>query len=435
MSLRIRLTAVSSMLILIGMLLGIAFQVVQARQRVSEELDAATELVSQLLDAILPPPAGSANTELNSNLLAKLERIEAVRHLDIRVLRNGESLMTLSAAQANLTAPRWFIRLVQVPELEHRRALDASGSQVLEVRSNAAAEINEIWQESRDFLFLLLLILLVFNGFLYVTVGRWLAPVQRIVLTLERAEQGDFNDEVPTASLPELRTIADKLNQLTKVLRSSKAENARLAALSLQIQEDERRNLARELHDEMGQALSAIKAIAWSLAKRAQSVDANMRQGAEKISGIAADMSMHVKTMLGRLRPVLLDELGFIPALQHMVQEWNDHHKGCTCTLTIAPEFAELTDVQRIHLYRIVQEALTNVARHAQAKHVVLVLSANADFHVQIHDDGNGFDVQQPKTGMGLNGMRERCQALGGQLLLVTQPGAGVRYTLTFPRT
>src|SRR5690606_13237195 len=154
---------------------------------------------------------------------------------------------------------------------------------------------------------------------------------QQIVAGLEQVEQGDFSSQVKAASLPELQTIADKLNQLTSVLRSSQAENERLTRLSLQIQEEERRNLARELHDEMGQAISAVKAIAWSSLQRLQGQDQSLAHGAEKIGSIATEMSGHLRAMLNRLRPAILDELGLVPALQLMVQEWNDTHKGRQC--------------------------------------------------------------------------------------------------------
>jgi two-component system sensor histidine kinase UhpB len=318
--------------------------------------------------------------------------------------------------------------------VERLRPLTPSGAQAVLIRSDASAEIAEVWQESRNFLVVLLLVLLAFNAFLYFTIGRWLAPVQQIVAGLEQAEQGDFNSQVTIATLPELQTIAEKLNQLTTVLRSSKTENERLTRLSLQIQEEERRNLARELHDEMGQAISAVKAIAWSLLQRLHGQDESLARGAEKIGSIASEMSGQVRTMLSKLRPAILDELGLLPALQLMVQEWNETHKGRLCMLVADAGFPALDEQREIHLYRIVQEALTNVARHAEASHVQLELQAGNPLQVCISDNGKGFDPQQQVSGRGLAGMRERCQVLGGQLLLASRPGAGVRIVISFPQ-
>lgn len=431
MSLRTRLILLSTMLVLIGMLLGITFQVTQARKRVSDELQAASELAFQLVDTMLGS-VDVADTTGRTLLLSRLQGMEAVRHLDIRLVAGESVVPPLEPAATGMSAPSWFVRLVQVPEVVRQRRLDA-GTSVL-IRSDAAAEIGEVWQESRDFLVVLGLVLLVLNGILYVTIGRWLKPVQQIVDSLDHAEQGDFSGQVPAASLPELRTIVEKLNRMTTVLRSSQAENERLASLSLQIQEDERRNLARELHDEMGQALSAIKAIAWSLQQRTHNPESPLRLGAEKIGAIATTMSGHVRTMLGRLRPALLDELGLVAALQLMVQQWNQTHKGCECVLKVAPEYGEVAPELQIHVYRIVQEALTNIARYAAARQALVLMQAQQDFRILISDDGNGFDTRHKRPGIGLTVMRERCQALGGQMTVATKPGEGVRITINFPR-
>lgn len=432
LSLRARLIMLISMLLCVGMLLGVAFQVLQARRQVNEELQAAAELAFQLLDAMLgavddPDSTGKAV------LLARLQGLEAVRHLDIRLVAAGEQLPPVSAVAEVARAPRWFEQLVAPTQVVRQRELPGSGDRVV-IRSNASAEIGEVWQSSRVFLVVLGLVLVTLNGFFYVVIGRWLAPVKQIVDSLDHAEQGDFSVSVPLASLPELRTITDKLNQLTLVLRKSQAENERLASLSLQIQEEERHNLARELHDEMGQSLSAIKAIAWSLQQRTSNPESPLRQGAERIGAIAASMSGHVRSMLGRLRPVMLDELGLVQSLQLMVEQWNQAHRGCECVLSIAPEFAEVLPDLQIHVYRIVQEGLTNIARYAGARQAMVLLQAQQDFRIVISDDGKGFDVRRQRLGIGLTVMRERCQALGGQMQLDAKVGGGVRISINFPR-
>jgi two-component system sensor histidine kinase UhpB len=434
MSLRRRLIILSSLLMLAGMLLGLGYQVIQARNRVSDELVSATDLAWHLLDAMLPMESGNLEPTARDTMQNRLHTIEAVRHLDIRIIGASEQVLMLGALPAGRAAPDWFVRLVQVPEVERRHPLAAGSNETVVIRSNAAAEISEAWQDSKDFLVVLLLLLLGINGILYVTIGYWLAPVQLIVDSLTYAEQGDFTGQLPVASLPELRTITDKVNKLKAVLLSSKADNERLALMSLQIQEAERRNLANELHDEMGQSLSAIKAIAWSLQEQTKNRESTLEVGAEKIFAIATAMSGQVRTMLGRLRPALLDELGLVAAVRQMVREWNDNHSGCKCELTVAPAFSEVPLEQQIHVYRILQEALTNIATHANAKRAEVVMQAGESFQIVISDDGNGFDPHLQKLGRGISGMVDRCQALGGQLSLFSRPGLGVRLSMVFLR-
>src|SRR5690606_18579990 len=286
------------------------------------------------------------------------------------------------------------------------------------IRTNPADEVDEVWLETRNFMLVLVLVLLVVNGLLYFTLGRWLAPVNAIVAGLEDAEHGNFSGHIPQASLPELKAIAEKLNQLTTVLRTSKQENDRLTRKALQIQENERRHLARELHDEMGQSISAIKAIAFSIAQRMRDVDAMSAEGADRIGDISSDVSGHVRSMMSRLRPAILDEMGLVPALQVMVDEWNHNHRETFCSLRVSGSFDGLDGEQQISLYRIIQEALTNVARHAAAERVDVMLSADGIYRLVIADNGQGYDATVIQQGMGLTGIRERCQALNGNFAI-----------------
>src|SRR5690606_35289240 len=131
--------------------------------------------------------------------------------------------------------------------------------------------------------------------------------------------------------------------------------------------------------------------------------------------------------------PAVLDELGLIAALQSMVDEWDRVHRETFCSFRADGDFAALDADAQINLYRIVQEALTNVARPAQAERVDVVLTANnGRFELVIADDGCGYDPAAIRPGMGLAGIRERCQALKGNLSLLSSPGNGVRIELGF---
>lgn len=449
MTLRVRLSLIVSMLFLAGMLLGLSFLISNARQRVVDEVDAAASLTYQLLNLMLQRDEGD-----HAPLIEQLQSIDDVRHLDIRIIASdrdtpvaransteGPATTVAGSAEApppqteTAAVPAWFAWLVQTRPLDYRIPLDESGTAAILIRANPADEIAEVWMETRGFLIVLLLVLLILNGFLYFTLGRWLAPVSAIVTGLVDAEHGNFSGHIPQASLPEMKLIAGKLNQLTAVLRDSKADNERLTRRSLLIQEDERKHMARELHDELGQSISAIKAIAYSISQRTAGLDQMSAEGAARICGISNHISGHVRSMMSRLRPPVLDELGLVSALQVMIDAWNRDHSdtfGSFCSFRSAGDWSGLDADLQISIYRIIQEALTNVARHASAERVDVVLTEAGS--ISIVDNGCGYDQDRVKSGMGLTGIRERCQAHGAEFRLVTGVGKGVSITIRFPQ-
>ncbi len=432
MSLRIRLSIIVSLIFLTGMVLGVSFLISNAKQRVAEEVESTATLTFQLLDSLLSNANNSLITQDKSVLLQSLLAIEDARHMNISIESSDSTIPDDSFPGLDIEAPSWFVRLVQSETLEFRKPIGDFSQEVIIIRTNPADEIAEVWLESRNFMIVLLMVLLVINSILYITVGRWFQPVKMIVGGLENVEQGDFSGHISQTSLPELKAISDKLNQLTKVLRTSKNENDRLRERSISIQEEERRHLAQELHDEMGQSISAIKAIAFSISERTENIDEMSSQGAKNIGSISNHVRDHVRSMMLRLRPSILDELGLVPALEHMVDEWNDHHKDVFCKLEIEGEFEELDANQRINIYRIIQEALTNVAKHAEATEVEIQLSKNEEFHLSIKDNGRGFNPETNQKGMGFIGIKERVQALGGNLDIVAAPEEGARLEIEF---
>lgn len=419
MSLRIRLSIIVTLLFLTGMCLGVSLQISHASSRVSSEVDSTAELTWRMLDALIPLPAERITDSEIDELVADLQALQDLRHMEISI--EGENRVDMVSAETQeINAPSWFVRMVTPEPRTFIHALGGENNERIIIRSNPADEIEEVWLESRNILLVLLLILLLVNTILFFILGRWLKPVEAIVESLEDAEHGNFTGQVPRASLPELKLIADKLNQLTRVLQESKSENDRLTRRSLIIQEEERRFLAQELHDEMGQSISAIKAIAFSLSNNISVDTALAREGGQKIETIAARISERVRSMMSRLRPSVLDDLGLSKALEQMVDDWNDHH-DCFCSLRIHGDVTSLDQDKCINLYRIVQEALTNVAKHASASSVEITLSGNEqEVSLSIRDNGCGFDVAGTPRGMGIAGMEERIRALGGSFHLTS---------------
>jgi len=229
-------------------------------------------------------------------------------------------------------------------------------------------------------------------------------------------------------------------------LADALAENRRLSLSHVCVQEEERKELARELHDELGQHLNAIKINAVSIRDRASGRLPDAHAAALEIVQVADHIHGIIRGMLRRLRPVGLDELGLTAALEHVVQGWNARNPDVRARLQIDTDIDSMREQQNIAVYRLVQEALNNVGRHAQARTVAIHLAGAGrsgdgrketdNVVVTIRDDGVGSPVgrQDGAAGLGLVGMRERIEALSGSLAVEAQAGQGFRIIATIPR-
>jgi two-component system sensor histidine kinase UhpB len=225
-------------------------------------------------------------------------------------------------------------------------------------------------------------------------------------------------------------------NQLAAAL----AENQRLAQQYVELQEYERKALARDLHDELGQYLNVMKLDAVSIR--------DARVGEEALVGTASRALIDnvdrvyavVSNLIRQLRPVGLDELGIAAAVEYCANDWRARLPGVTIDLSIIGDFRELVEIKRLALFRLVQESLTNIARHAEATRVTIRIEragngehAGNEVVVVIADNGKGMDLEAPRAGLGLVGMRERVAALGGRLKLTSRPGGGLEITASIP--
>ena len=217
-----------------------------------------------------------------------------------------------------------------------------------------------------------------------------------------------------------IRDITHRKLQENKTL-SLLQQNRELTQRMFQIQEDERRYIARELHDEFGQWLTAIQFdvqnIANLLGKHSPKVDVCI----ESITNSARQIQDGIHTMIYSLRPTLLDELGLADSLQELVQKWQEIHPDITCHLELPDGLDDIVKDNIITLYRIVQESLTNVSKHAGATQVDVTLTyavngsnKHGSLLLCIKDDGIGFQPEGKTHGFGLLGMRERVLSSGG---------------------
>ena len=442
MSLRFRLSLLITLLFIAVLCAGSLYAIINARKTITEEIQSAALLTSNMLAASISALQSSEDPGLYDELLSELGKLETTRHLQIIIsldLGIGSASPLQPTLPLDSDAPSWFINLVKPPIMEFKRvitSIGASGTEII-IRADPSAEITEAWLETRNFLLLLLLFTALANLLIYIILGRDLAPIEAILSGLERIERGDYQLRLPKFTSVEFSRISARFNHLAAVLMQNREENRRLSRRSLEIQEEERRRLAQELHDELGQSLTAIKAIATTMEQTDGDTDQTVVESTRIIKTIADDMYGVARGMIRQLRPAVLDELGLVPAVQQLVDDWNSTHADTFCHLDIKGDCSKPAAVVKINIYRIIQESLTNVARHAEAKNVYISLE-NLQRHgdklaLKINDDGKGFDLNRTRKGMGLSGIQERVDSMGGEFHLATDLNNGVKFTIILP--
>ncbi len=213
----------------------------------------------------------------------------------------------------------------------------------------------------------------------------------------------------------------------------AETEQRRLARQIVKAQEQERKFLSLELHDAIGQTLSAVGMELGNLEKLRDGPASRFQALMDEIKKLNTGAVRAVKDLAAGLRPATLDELGLGPALRAHAREFS-RRGGVPVDVRIDGELTELPEDHRTCVFRIVQEALANCAKHSRARTVRIAVYGRRDLvRLTIQDDGEGFDTQAPRRGLGLVGIQERVRDLGGRATIGSQPGAGTVLEIELP--
>ena len=396
--------------ILLGLLLmTVAINLVSLRGDVAAEIRSSERLALALLDA------GRIDATL---------RDAPLRHIAISV--DGAAPAATDSPGARLAG--W---LGLAPGPGH---LVTIGGRVLRIAPNPASEIDErladivqLWST-----------LLFFSGATLVVAwwaaDRALRPVRALEAGLQRLADGEPDAALPRFALREFARVAAAIDHLAAALASAQHGQRRLAHQLIRVQEDERRTLAMELHDEVGQTLTAISLTAAYLGRHAQQLDSG------KIDECAHDLrrdvracSEQLRAMLSRLRPHSLEGPGLASALRDLLRNWQQRDCGIAFAVTMPDDLPPMDIDASLVLYRVVQEALTNVVRHSRASRcLVEIIVGDVGVTVRVEDDGCGLPAASPR-GCGLAGMAERLRMVGGHLRVANGAGGGVHLAASLP--
>ena len=442
MNLKIRINLIITLVLALVMFAGVWLTIVNARDDIRAEVDSTTVLALHLLDAEVSHYISDYEWANKDNKVAifRLQSLDNVRHLRIEFfdalgrLRDSNRPTTVHGDNA---PPNWFQRLMikvssslkatHRPIVVNNRLLGE-----LVITPEPSYEIAEIWHDTFGLLSLGIVFFIVVNGVVYWAVNSALRPLNNILSALTELEHGRLHARLPLFSLPELSNISGKFNAMAQTLENSMSNNHRLTQQIIRLQEDERKNIARDLHDEIGQHLTAINIDAAAILKAKKITSAHA--SAQAISAVAIQMMSIVREMLQRLRPAMLDELGLQPALQELIEAWQQRNRGISISTGISSQLDNINETIAITAYRIVQECLTNITKHANASLVTIeVEKSNEYLNLLVQDNGHGFNLYQISQGFGLAGMRERVEGLGGIFHLNASLDTGVLVKVCLP--
>ncbi len=422
----------SSLCILI---LGSGVAVWQARQSVEKEVDASVHLALQLITLSV------ADAPLFQRVedLSHFRSLQQTRHLSIQLQKPDGQIVNFTGdtepSDPEAMPPAWFIRLVQgqYPKVEHQIKTRDGKMLTLLIHAQPLDEITEVWQETLVFLSLILLLNIVTFVAVNLVFNKSLKSITEIVNVLEEIESGRYQHKLPAFAIEEFDNIAKAVNHMMVELEKTRQENRALTQHSLTIQEDERQRLSQELHDEFGQSLTAIKVMAVTVGRQT----ANAEKITASIMGICDHLMAVVRTMMQQLHPLVLTELGLKATLDEMVNQWSERNPNLNLAINCSDEVDDIDKNIIIQTFRVIQEGLTNVARHAQAHLVTVDLeiqdSPQVSLQLKIQDDGQGCDLSNLNRGFGLLGIKERIKSLNGEINLLSKPGEGMTITALIP--
>ena len=273
-------------------------------------------------------------------------------------------------------------------------------------------------------------------------------PLQKVVMGLQAMEGGSYGTRLPAMHGKEAKVMGEAFNAMAQSVQDGIAAQtqAREATLALAqnreltqvIQtriEEVRGQIARELHDELGQQVTAIKSLGQAMALRAKGVDSHTENAARMVIESADAIYEEVHQLVSQLRPLALDRFGLQDALQDLVEDARSRHPDTRIDLHLQTPLEDMESSLATATYRIVQESLNNALRHAQASQITILLSAlDHQLHIDVSDNGMGATPDWEDSGQfGVIGMRERAQGLGGSFRFESLQPSGVRVWAVLP--
>lgn len=446
MSLRLQINLIIATLLGLFASLLVGLQIDNTRRGVHEEVLGANVVASQLLSRV-NLVYGSGGLEGMTEFLTRVGRVRAN---EISLYDEQNKLLYRSPPptyKVGREAPQWYTNLVSSPLAPKEIALPM-GRMVLQADPSRATL--DGWDDLRPMIWIVLAGFVLANLLVYALIGRVLKPLSLLVQGLGKVAHGAYDTRLPALSGHEGRQISTAFNSMAKSVQDTAAARQEAQAATLALAENreltqiiqtrieaERGSIARELHDEMGQQVTAIKSIGLAIARKAEGQDDMIAQSAHLVMNCADKIYDGVHRLISKLRPLALDRFGLKDALQDMVDDWRLVHGDVMLHLTTSGNLDGLDEEVSTAVYRIVQEAVNNSLRHARASRIDVKVLATIDFlQLEVLDNGNGVVEDFLVPGhFGVIGIKERAYALEGIFELENLQPTGIRIAVKLPIT
>jgi len=420
MSLRLRVLTAIAAVLLIGAAAGVMFALWDVRHTLREELAAAMlggrQTVASAFEDL--PRSDHANRDLRQ----LIDTFDGNRHVCATLITPQGAQIASVPYRSDTQPPGWFTAILE-PHLAGvliPAPVAPRGTISIALSPLAGDDIADAWRLSVHAGLVLLAACAFGMALVYATIGRALRPLGALVAALAQVGAGDYGARVAIRGPKELARLSQSFNKMAEELSAMRRRTRLLEEQMLTLQDEERAELARDLHDEIGPHLFAANIDAAMLG---QAIGAGRRDEAlshvRSIQAAVARMQRQVRDLLTRLRPTRLTELGFCAAIEDLVEFWRARSGDVTFGVSLAVDEAALSETLQEVAYRVVQEGLSNAVRHGRPSRIDVALGIEGErLRIEVADDGAGREPADGRPRFGLVGMRERIEAAGGDLTI-----------------
>jgi len=426
MSLKSKLLIYINSLLLIATLIGLVTIVMVTQKNVREEVLSTMALAEFAIEQGVKKNPDFYLFQRENNELG-ISKLSEIRHLKIQFFNNQDILLeeTLNTLDEIKPPPYWFVFIIEKLSEKiyfSKINIDQRGEVMgyILIKPEPIYEYAEIWQQIKVGLWIIGTFLVLINVVVLFLFSHMIKPINEIIEGFEKLEAGNYKSKIKKSNILELDIIGKKFNSMTNNLRQSNYKIHKLSQNLINVQEQEKSELARDLHDELGQSLTALQAEAASISKSTKKISRD--EAILNVIKLSKNMMLSTREIIKKLNLGLIEDLGFESALVELFENWKRRFIGVNFEYKIDDKaLKKITKQKTAHLYRIFQEALTNIAKHSAPKNIKISIKsveAKDKIRILISNDGINTDLVN-QEGLGLIGIAERVDQINGSLEVI----------------